>query len=117
MSATITIRPGTPQDIPVILALLDRATEWLVSQGRTGQWGTEPHSTDPRRLAQSKVWARDGGMHLAELDGAPVGALIVGHAPDHTPAATEPELYVKLLVTDRAHAGLGIGGRLLALAA
>ncbi|NJP32544.1 GNAT family N-acetyltransferase [Micromonospora thermarum] len=33
------------------------------------------------------------------------------------PPATEPELYVNLLVTDRAYAGHGIGGRLLAHAA
>jgi GNAT superfamily N-acetyltransferase len=47
----------------------------------------------------------------------PVGALVVGEANEYVPPATEPELYVNLLVTDRAHAGAGIGGRLLAHAA
>ena len=42
-----------------------------------------------------------------------VGALAVGSALNYVPPATEPELYVRLLVTDRACAGCGIGGRLL----
>jgi GNAT superfamily N-acetyltransferase len=32
---------------------------------------------------------------------------------DYVPAATEPELYVRLLVTERASAGQNIGGVLL----
>ena len=35
-----------------MLRLLDGATEWLVARGRTDQWGTEPHSTNPRRIEQ-----------------------------------------------------------------
>ena len=42
-----------------------------------------------------------------------MGALAVGDAPGYVPAASEPELYVNLLVTDHAFAGRGLGGRLL----
>ena len=42
-----------------------------------------------------------------------VGAIVVGKAPSHIPSATEPELYVNLLVTDRRHAGEGIGAAML----
>jgi GNAT superfamily N-acetyltransferase len=114
---TITIRPGGPDDAATVLGLLDRATAWLVAHGRTGQWGTEPASTDPRRIGQADAWAASGGLHLAVLGDTPVGALVVGAATDCVPPATEPELYVNLLVTDRAHAGLGIGARLLEHAA
>ncbi|MFB9447568.1 GNAT family N-acetyltransferase [Dactylosporangium vinaceum] len=107
------IRAGAMDDIPAVLGLLDAATEWLVARGRTGQWGTEPHSGDPRRRAQLAAWVPPGHLHIAELDGRPVGALVVGAAPAHVPAAGEPELYVELLVTSRGHAGHGLGGDLL----
>ncbi|MET8309947.1 MFS transporter [Micromonospora sp. NPDC005173] len=113
----ITIRPGGPDDAATVLRLLDGATAWLAARGRTGQWGTEPASTDPRRIAQADGWASGGGLHLAMRDDRPVGALVVGAASDDVPPATEPELYVRLLVTDREHAGLGIGARLLEYAA
>ncbi|MBQ1073777.1 GNAT family N-acetyltransferase [Micromonospora sp. C31] len=109
--------PGAPTDSPAVLRLLDDATAWLVARGRTGQWGTEPASADPRRIAQAEAWATGGGLWLATLGERAVGALVVGTATAYVPPATEPELYVNLLVTDRAHAGSGIGGRLLAYAA
>ncbi len=107
------IRAGGPDDVPIVLALLDGATRWLVEQGRTGQWGTEPHSADPRRIEQAQRWAASDGLYLAELNGTAVGALAVGSATPYVPPATEPELYINLLVTDRARAGSRIGARLL----
>ncbi|WP_460847549.1 GNAT family N-acetyltransferase [Phytohabitans suffuscus] len=104
---------GGPEDIDAVLALLDGATAWLVSLGRTGQWGTEPHSTNPRRIAQVAAWAGAGRLHLARIDGQAAGALVVGDAMPYVPPATEPELYVNLLVTSRAFAGRGVGARLL----
>ncbi|MGC4857344.1 GNAT family N-acetyltransferase [Micromonospora sp. DT4] len=115
--STITVRPGGPGDAKAALRLLDVATAWLVEHGRTGQWGTRPPSTDPGQIARAEDWAASGDLHLAMRDDQPVGALVVGAATEHVPPATEPELYVRLLVTDRAHAGLGIGARLLEHAA
>ncbi|KKJ96953.1 GCN5 family acetyltransferase [Micromonospora sp. HK10] len=114
---TIAVRRGGPEDATTVLRLLDSATAWLAARGRTGQWGTGPASTDPRRIAQADVWAGGGGLHLATLDDTVVGALVVGEATGYVPPAVEPELYVNLLVTDRAYAGRGIGARLLAYAA
>ena len=51
------IRRAGRDDVPVVLGLLDGATEWLVARGRTDQWGTEPHSTSPRRIAQITSFA------------------------------------------------------------
>ncbi|MEJ3747772.1 GNAT family N-acetyltransferase [Actinomycetes bacterium KLBMP 9797] len=93
--------------------MLDRATQWLVARGRTDQWGTEPHSADPRRVARVTGYAESGGLWIAELDDRPVGALAVGAALPYVPAATVPELYVRLLITERAYAGRGIGSALL----
>jgi len=39
--------------------------------------------------------------------------MALGAAPDYVTPADGPELYVDLLVTARAYAGLSIGGRLL----
>jgi GNAT superfamily N-acetyltransferase len=107
------IRAGGEADVPAVLKLLDEAARRLVARGRPGQWGTEPLSAEPRRHARISGWARAGGLHLARLAGRPVGALVLGDAPGHLPAATEPELYVNWLVTDPAYAGRRVGGRLL----
>ena len=40
------IRTGGLADIPDILSMLDGAIAWLAAQGRTGQWGDQPFSTD-----------------------------------------------------------------------
>ncbi|MGC9669881.1 GNAT family N-acetyltransferase [Planosporangium sp. 12N6] len=124
--STLRIRHGGPDDVAAVLAILDAAVRWLVSHGRTGQWGTEPFSSIPSRVEAAQRWAADGGLYLAEAGGAqdgegdrvrdaatPVGALVVGAAPGYVPAATEPELYVNLLVTDHSPAARGAGGRLL----
>ncbi len=110
---SLTVRRGVRADVGAVLGLLDLATEWLVAQGRTDQWGTEPHSIDPRRIAQLTGSADDHGLWIAESDGKVVGALAVGEAMPYVPPATEPELYVRLLVTDRAAQGTGIGTELL----
>ncbi|WP_174535150.1 GNAT family N-acetyltransferase [Micromonospora chalcea] len=115
--SSLTIRPGGPGDAPTLLRLLDSATAWLAERGRTDQWGAEPASIDPRRIAQADAWAAGNGLYLAEIDATVAGALVVGAATDYVPPATEPELYVNLLVTDRAYAGRGVGAQLLAYAA
>jgi GNAT superfamily N-acetyltransferase len=107
------IRRGGAGDIPAIFGLLDSAVEWLVARGRTGQWGTEPFSADPARAATANEWVDKHGVYVAEIDGVPVGVLVVSSAPDYAQPVDEPEVYVNLLVTDRARAGLGIGTRLL----
>jgi GNAT superfamily N-acetyltransferase len=109
----MTIRRAGRDDVPAVLGLLDGATEWLVARGRTDQWGTEPHSTSPRRVAQITGFADDDGLWVAEADGRVIGALAVGAALPYVPPAAEPELYVRLLVADRAFAGKNIGGVLL----
>jgi GNAT superfamily N-acetyltransferase len=100
-------------DVPAVLGLLDKATEWLVAQGRTDQWGTEAHSTNPRRVAQIQEFASGEGLWVSEVDGRVAGALAVGDATSYVPPATEPELFIRLLVTDRALQGTGIGTGLL----
>lgn len=109
----MTIRRAGRDDVPAVLALLDGATRWLVARGRTDQWGTRLHSTSPQRVAQITGFADDGGLWVGEADGRVVGAVAVGTAFAHIPPVDEPELYVRLLVSERASAGQNVGGVLL----
>jgi GNAT superfamily N-acetyltransferase len=106
------IRAGSVDDLPAVLGLLDRAVEWLVAQGRTGQWGDQPWSGSATRIERIRAMI-DGPNELlvAEDDGGPVAALAHGRvAHAYVPASDEPESYVLLLVSDPAVRG---DGRLL----
>lgn len=115
---TITIRTGGPDDAPLILGMLDSAVEWLVSQGRTGQWDTQPRSSDERAVEPVHRYAADGTPYMAEVDGAPAATLTLsgGQGPYLEPA-DEPERYIHLFAADRRFGGLGVGAALLAHAA
>ena len=128
------IRPGGPEDTPIVLSLFDDAVAWLVSRGLEGQWGTEPWSRVPARVERVRGLAAEG-LWIAELDtgsgetagptetaeaaetsrtGRPVGALTVTETPpSYAPAVDERELYVHLLLVSRSHPGRRIGSRLL----
>lgn len=113
----ITIREGGPDDLPVILGMLDSCVEWLVSQGRPGQWGSKPMSQNPR-AAESVVGDMEKGTaYIAEVDGVPAAAITVTDAPgaylSHLPSPGEPERYIHWLVSDRRFKGRGVGAALL----
>ncbi|WP_433273903.1 N-acetyltransferase family protein [Actinosynnema sp. CS-041913] len=108
------IRRGGLADLPAIMAMLDGAVAWLDASGRTGQWGSEPWSADPRRAGKIADKVRSDTVWIAEVDGEPAGALTHSPTPpDYVPPADEAELYVTLLVTSRAFTGRGVGGALL----
>ncbi|MER5433127.1 GNAT family N-acetyltransferase [Streptomyces sp. NPDC002588] len=117
----ITIRDGGPDDVPAILGMLDSCVEWLVAQGRTGQWGTEPLSRSPRTVESVVRYAREGTVYIAEIGGAPAATLTLTDAPgpylSHLPPPGEPERYIHWLASDRRFKGSGAGAALLEHAA
>ncbi|NLU75697.1 GNAT family N-acetyltransferase [Streptomyces sp. HNM0575] len=116
----IRIRPGGPADAPAIVGMLDSAVAWMNARGNTEQWGTAPWSSRPGGVARVERYTTEQSPFIAESDGAPRGALVLGSGPSpQLPIAPagEPERYVRLLVSDRRYAGLGIGAALLAHAA
>ncbi|MGW1953852.1 GNAT family N-acetyltransferase [Streptomyces sp. NPDC001920] len=117
----ITIRDGGPDDIRAILGMLDSGVEWLVTQGRPGQWGTKPLSENPKVVESLTRDMDEGSAFIAEADGVPAGALTLADAPGaslaHLPPPGEPERYIHWLTSDRRHKGHGVGGALLAHAA
>lgn len=119
----ITIIRGTLDAVPAVTDLLDTAVQWLVSHNRAGQWGAAPFSENSDRAEQFREFATTGhGLWLAVkgTDTMPgeapmdiVGALALGDRSPYVAPVSEPELYVRLLVTDRQYAGNQIGRRLL----
>lgn len=111
---SIVIRSGESADVDLILGFFDEAIEWLVARGSSGQWGTEPASADPKRVAYVTGLAADPGLRIAEIGGEPAGALVVAEERGRNiPEVDERELYIRLLITSRRFLGKGIGGRLI----
>jgi len=101
----VIVRRGGDADVDTVLGLLDEAVHRLAAQGRTGQWGTEPFSGNPKRVEQ--IRARTSDLWLAELDGEVVGALALGEASGQVPPSEVPEIYVSWLVGSRTAPGAG----------
>ncbi|NEW68948.1 GNAT family N-acetyltransferase [Streptomyces rhizosphaericus] len=117
---TIRIRPGDPADAPAVLDMLDAAVVWMNERGNTEQWGTVPYSRRPGGVERVERYLTENAPFIAESRGATVGALVLDSGPSpQMPIAPagEPERYVRLLVSDRRHAGRGVGAALLAHAA
>lgn len=114
----IIIREGGPDDIPAILGMLDSCVEWLVSQGRTGQWGTKPLSENPKTVESVARYIDEGDCFMAEADGVPAATLTLTDSAaaylSHLPQPGEPERYIHWLASDRRFKGHGAGSALLA---
>ncbi|MCX4763026.1 GNAT family N-acetyltransferase [Streptomyces sp. NBC_01275] len=117
----ITIRDAGPDDIPAILGMLDSSVEWLVSQGRTGQWGTKPLSESPKTVESVVRYMEEGQVFVAEVDGVPAATLTITGSPgvylSHLAPPGEPERYIHWLASDRRFKGHGVGSALLVHAA
>lgn len=110
----ITIRSGSVDDRGHVMRLLDESVAWLVERGRTGQWGTEPWSTNPQRVARIGGMLRDNRLAVAERDGDVLGVIVTGPAnPPYVSPAAEPQRYIHLLVSSPRARGAGIGSTLL----
>ncbi|MFG2775615.1 GNAT family N-acetyltransferase [Streptomyces sp. NPDC048350] len=109
------IRDGGRADLDAVLSLLDGAVAWLELQGRTGQWGSVPFSSDPARRKQITEFLDRHVVRIAELDGLAVGVCTLSEdTPRYVDPARERELYMHLLVTAREVRGMGVGAALCA---
>jgi GNAT superfamily N-acetyltransferase len=114
----VRIRDGRSSDGATVLALWDLAIAWLAQRGQPEQWGTEPASARPRTREMVAQWLMEPGLRIAEIDGEPVGASVIGGVPPaHVPPTPLAETYLLFLISSRSHAGMGIGAELVARAA
>ena len=114
MSSPVVIRCGVEPDAAALLSMWDRAIVWLVARGQTMQWGTEPVSERPGARDRAHDWATGSGLRVAEIDGQAVGMSVIGGPhPSHVPAIAARETYLQFLISDRDHAGKGIGEELV----
>jgi len=112
----VRIRIAEPQDAAGVLRMFDGIMEWLVSQGRTGQWGTEPWSARPETAAavEGRITRRELRVATDGDDGEILGVLSVSEeCGDYVSPPPEPELFINLLGTSRAAKGRNVGGLLL----
>ena len=111
------IRTAEPADAAPVLGMFDGIMEWLVAQGRTGQWGTQPWSAQPGLVARVEGRIGRGELRLAVDERAPETILgVLGlseECSEYVSAPPEPELFVSLLATSRAAKGQNVGGALL----
>lgn len=111
------IRRATALDSPAVLKIFDEVMTWFVQIGNEGQWGSELWSTLPRRVQQvEEACALTEAWVAEDESGRPLAALVLGEAQPYVPAATEPEIYVRVLVASRHARARGLGRRLLAFA-
>ena len=98
-----------------LLSLYDERVQWLVANGRPGQWGTQPLSRRPELVARLEEVAEHGELRVAEdtNTGELAGALWLTQAPGYAPPAAEPEIYLEGFVVGRQFAGHGVGELLL----
>ncbi|WP_369683796.1 GNAT family N-acetyltransferase [Pseudomonas costantinii] len=111
------IRRASVADAPAVLQVFDDVIAWFVSMGNQGQWGTEPWSASADRVARVSEACAMPDAWVVEAPGGRIrAALVLGEPMPYVPPATEPEVYVRLLIAARDDGVRGVGRRLLAFA-
>ncbi|MBN3782409.1 GNAT family N-acetyltransferase [Burkholderia sp. Ac-20345] len=113
----VVIRRASAHDAPAVLGIFDDVIAWFVTIGNEGQWGSEPWSTQPKRIGLvTEACALPDAWVAEDQEGRVLGALILGESMPYVPPATEPEIYVRVLVASRDARARGVGRRLMAFA-
>jgi ribosomal protein S18 acetylase RimI-like enzyme len=105
---TLEIVPATEAAVPMILAMLDEASDWLARKG-FGQW--QAGTFNEARIARA---VRAGEVYLAKLDGQVVGTLTLSWSNAMTWGDfTNEGAYVSRLTVKRSAAGRNIGRKMI----
>ncbi|MFA1539565.1 GNAT family N-acetyltransferase [Actinomadura monticuli] len=114
------IRIARPDELDVVLGLIDHAADWLRENKDTTQWATPwPHPDGRMKrvhdaLVNGETWLLFDGQDAIGT----VSIKLAGHEELWTPEERETEaVYLHRLVIDRDHAGIGLGAELIDWAA
>ena len=103
----VEVRRAGPEDVDEIVEILSEAARWLLGRG-IRQW---PDPFPPGRVAEV---TQRGDFYLARVDGEAVGTLaLLWSDPAFWGEQPADARYVHALAVRRAHAGRGLGKRLL----
>jgi GNAT superfamily N-acetyltransferase len=108
---------ATPDDLPVVLDILDEAAAWLQSRG-IQQWPAQFGGVDDWRSTRIAGYVADGECWIVRAGGDPVATFnLTAHAdPDYAdgwPDSPTGALYIFRMAVRRSWAGRDIGGRIL----
>lgn len=116
-SDDLIIRRASVADAPAVLQVFDEVIAWFAAIGNDGQWGTEPWSASPERVARiAQACAMPDAWVVVGPDGRVHAALVLGESMPYVPPAAGPEVYVRLLIAAREERVRGVGRRLMAFA-
>ncbi len=119
VTAPMLIAKATVADLPVVLSLVNEASEWLRAK-ETDQWATPWPSEEERNnriltgLRNEKTWiVWDGDIAAATVTIATRANTKVWQKPACKCDLSEKAVYVHRLITARKYAGSGLGAELI----
>jgi ribosomal protein S18 acetylase RimI-like enzyme len=119
VTAPMLIAKATAEHLPVVLGLVDEASEWLRAR-ETDQWATPWPDRDARDkrvltgLQNEKTWiVWDGDTAAATVTIATKANLNVWQDPARTCDLSEKAVYVHRLIIARKYGGIGLGEELI----
>ena len=106
----IEILRAEPADLDTVVSILEEAAQWIMAQG-IDQW---PATFPPQWRTRIVESIQRGEVHLARLDGQPVGTLTLQWSDRMVWGDIEDDAgYVHRLAIRRAFGGKGLGRQLL----
>ncbi|MGH8918309.1 MAG: GNAT family N-acetyltransferase [Actinomycetes bacterium] len=119
--ADISIKPALPDELPIVLALLDDAAAWLQERG-IDQWPGSFSRDTTWRIERLQAYLEDGLTYLASDESGPSATFTLSRAADPQFAHGWPDGpgsggYIFRMAVARRAAGHDIGGKLLDWAA
>jgi len=116
-AATVVFVEDPASVLPTVVSMYDSVVEWLVSQGRTGQWGTKSKSTDEAFVQFLRGLLKSSDVYrVVDNTWRTLGIIAINGNrphPETIPPPAEPELYIQFLISERNTPIKGLGQMLV----
>ena len=112
----LSVDQASPDELPLVLELLDDAAQWLSQRG-IHQWPARFTNAEGWRIERIRAYTDNGHTWLARINATAVATFTLSGAdPDYVdgwPDGPETGLYIYRMAVRRGFAGHDIGGRIL----